>query len=257
MKNEADLQALLQVYDEKNHISSNDQLPPLNVSEIMATFFCPGPYYFFIPNFFDLRFEYVDPKIESMLGIQPGTFNVEKLIELMHPEDAEQMQFKELAAVEFFFKRIPLEQLPFYKASYTFRLKDQHGQWKSILHQSLTINITGGRIHRTLVVHTDISHLNMLPNTRISFIGIKGRPSFFSLSTDPNTLLQPEDLWNVSSRELEIIKFLSEGYSSKQIAEYLSISAHTVDTHRRNLLQKTGTKNTMELAVACIKKGLL
>ena len=257
MKNESGLQALLQVYEEKNHIPSNDQLPPLNVSEIMASFFCPGPYYFFIPNFFDLRFEYVDHKIEDILGVQPAKFNLEKLIELMHPEDAEQMQFKEAAAVEFFFKRIPLEQLPFYKASYTFRLKDQQGLWKMILHQSLTINITDARIHRTLVVHTDISHLHMLPNTRISFIGIKGRPSYFSLSTDPNTLLQPEELWQLSSREMEIIKFLSEGFSSKQIAEYLSISSHTVDTHRRNLLQKTGTLNTMELAVACIKKGLL
>jgi len=50
---------------------------------------------------------------------------------------------------------------------------------------------------------------------------------------------------------------MAEGHGSKQIADILSISTHTVDTHRRNLLRKTGTKNTMELAVTCIKKGLI
>ena len=60
-----------------------------------------------------------------------------------------------------------------------------------------------------------------------------------------------------SPKELELIKHLSEGLSSKQVAGRLGISVHTVDTHRRNLLRKTGCKNTMELVVRCVRWGLV
>jgi DNA-binding CsgD family transcriptional regulator len=82
-------------------------------------------------------------------------------------------------------------------------------------------------------------------------------PSFYSLSTDPANILSPDPVLAISAREREVIKFLAEGLPSKQIGERLSISTHTVDTHRRNLLKKTGTKNTSELTVYCVKKGLI
>lgn len=41
-----------------------------------------------------------------------------------------------------------------------------------------------------------------------------------------------------TKRELEILSHISEGLSSKQIANRLFISKNTVDTHRRNILKK-------------------
>ena len=63
-----------------------------------------------------------------------------------------------------------------------------------------------------------------------------------------NTL--PEKLrtkYSLSEREIDIVALLLEGKSSQDIAELLFISRHTVDTHRRNILEKTGTKSTSEL----------
>lgn len=51
----------------------------------------------------------------------------------------------------------------------------------------------------------------------------------------------------LSVREFEILEFLKQGLSSKDIAEKLNISKTTVDTHRRNILEKTGMKSTAEL----------
>lgn len=48
-------------------------------------------------------------------------------------------------------------------------------------------------------------------------------------------------------RELEIMKCLAQQMSSKEIADKLFISSHTVDTHRRNLLDKTNTKDSNSL----------
>ena len=64
-------------------------------------------------------------------------------------------------------------------------------------------------------------------------------------------------LHRLSDREIEIVKLLAEGLCSKQIGRTLSISRHTVDTHRRNLLRKTGAANTLELAIKCVRAGLI
>ncbi len=52
---------------------------------------------------------------------------------------------------------------------------------------------------------------------------------------------------NLSPREIEILEMLIQGKTSKEIAEILFISKTTVDTHRRNLLEKTNCRSTSEL----------
>jgi DNA-binding CsgD family transcriptional regulator len=200
----------------------------------------------------------VHPTIEHILGCKPDDFTLNLLFERMHPEDAPKMVLKEKATGEFFYNRLPPTKLMHYKSSYTFRLEDYQGNWKTILHQCNPIQVSRqGKIHHSLSVHTDVTHLNIPSDDRVSFIGMYGEPSFYSLSTDPETILEPGHDWTLTSREKEIVQLLAEGYASKQIADYLFLSTHTVDTHRRNLLRKTGTKNTLELTVACVKKGLL
>jgi len=44
-----------------------------------------------------------------------------------------------------------------------------------------------------------------------------------------------------------LINFFSKGFSSEEIAAEMFLSKHTVDTHRRNIHTKTGTKNVVEL----------
>lgn len=51
----------------------------------------------------------------------------------------------------------------------------------------------------------------------------------------------------LTRREKQIIKLLADGKTSVRIAEELSVSSLTIDTHRRNLMQKFGVKNTAEL----------
>ncbi len=61
----------------------------------------------------------------------------------------------------------------------------------------------------------------------------------------------------LSKREVEILKLISQEYSNQEIAEKLFISIRTVDTHRRNLLEKLGIKNNVGLVKYAISKGLL
>ncbi len=68
---------------------------------------------------------------------------------------------------------------------------------------------------------------------------------------------QLEVIGPVSEREREVLVLLSENNDSKAIAKLLNISPHTVDVHRRSLLQKTAMKNTTALVMYARIVGLL
>lgn len=61
----------------------------------------------------------------------------------------------------------------------------------------------------------------------------------------------------LTARETEILKLIAEEYSNPEIAKQLFISIRTVDTHRRNLLDKLQAKNTAGLVKYAIKHGLV
>lgn len=60
----------------------------------------------------------------------------------------------------------------------------------------------------------------------------------------------------LSQREKEILELIAKGLKNHEIAERLYISTHTVITHRRNLLQKSGSHNTAGLVRYASKIGL-
>jgi DNA-binding NarL/FixJ family response regulator len=62
---------------------------------------------------------------------------------------------------------------------------------------------------------------------------------------------------NLSDREVEILQLICEGLSNQEIADKLFISKRTVDKHRSNILDKTGTNNTASLVMYSIKHGII
>ncbi|MGN0068242.1 MAG: response regulator transcription factor [Prevotella sp.] len=67
---------------------------------------------------------------------------------------------------------------------------------------------------------------------------------------------KPESLL-ITPRELEILKLLSQGLCSNEIAGRLYISGNTVEYHRKRLLAKTATRNAAELVGFAYREGLL
>lgn len=60
-----------------------------------------------------------------------------------------------------------------------------------------------------------------------------------------------------SKREKEVLELMSKGYLSKDIAKELFITEKTVESHRRNMVQKAKVKNTMELISMAINRGII
>ncbi|MBA7545868.1 hypothetical protein ES705_38246 [subsurface metagenome] len=61
---------------------------------------------------------------------------------------------------------------------------------------------------------------------------------------------------SLSRRELDIIRFISKGFTDKEIAIKLHISIHTTKTHRKRIIQKLKVKNTASLVKFAVENGL-
>lgn len=61
----------------------------------------------------------------------------------------------------------------------------------------------------------------------------------------------------ISGREAEIIRLVAEGFTNKEIADKLFLSAHTVTTHRKNIMAKLGINNTAGMVLFAIKNNIM
>lgn len=68
-------------------------------------------------------------------------------------------------------------------------------------------------------------------------------------SADRNTRL--------SSREMEVLKLVTEGFTNSQVSQILSISVHTVKSHIINIFNKLGVSDRTQAAVQAIRLGII
>lgn len=61
----------------------------------------------------------------------------------------------------------------------------------------------------------------------------------------------------ISNREVEIIRLVAQGYTTKTIADHLFLSTHTVVTHRKNIMRKLGINNTASLVIYAVQENIV
>ena len=64
-------------------------------------------------------------------------------------------------------------------------------------------------------------------------------------------------LTDLTKREMQVLTLVAQGKSNKEVAEELFISTKTVDSHKTNILEKLGLRNTAELVRYAIKNELI
>ena len=69
--------------------------------------------------------------------------------------------------------------------------------------------------------------------------------------------VEKTDTFRLSKREIEMLHFLNQGLSSQEIAEQTFISVHTVNTHRKNMLNKLSAKNATEALNIARESGII
>ena len=133
-------------------------------------------------------------------------------------------------------------------SSITFDLNIQHKeQPRHFLNQHIVVTTDeDGNIKLCLSIFTDITHLKEVTdlNHIRSSVSIPGSQEHYVYNTVTQQLINLNDL---TERESQVLAGYGSSKHTERIAEDLSISPFTVQTHRSKLLEKTGCKNLAEL----------
>jgi DNA-binding CsgD family transcriptional regulator len=117
-------------------------------------------------------------------------------------------------------------------------------------------------IKNKLVIITENEHNNFSNQSELATLRvtqsqndiIEQLEDFFTSRINKNSSEAQEEL---SQRELEVLKLVAVGLLNKQIADQLSISLHTVISHRKNITRKLAIKTVSGLTVYAMLNGLI
>lgn len=239
-------------------IIAQEAIPPapelkLAFYKKMLSLFQVGEFYYFtfLPG--NYQIEYVSPNISSVLGYSSMEFNIDMMMQIIHPDDLPGFIEFEKKVVEFKTHLNP-DKIMKYKSQYNYRIRKKDGKYIPILQQSTTIQTNeNGAALRNFIIHTNISTLRPSPEMSLSFIGMEDEPSYYNVLGGKKKLKSARPLF--TKREKEILILLSERKTSNEIAEQLFISSETVNTHRKNIHSKANTHTVLELIVKSMEEG--
>jgi DNA-binding CsgD family transcriptional regulator len=215
----------------------------------------------FLSDYTSGEYIYVDELCFSVLGFSAKYFmemGVESYLSKWHPEDFNIFNNKIFPYNISFLKNLPLEKYEDIVFSYNYRILNAQGDYLTMLQRFsfLPGNIIG-KPSGMLGMIIDITHF------KADDAVIHTIEEITREQTQKTTLLYKrnyfpnEKLHALSKREVEILKLMGEGLSSKQIAGKLTLSINTVNNHRKNMLRKTGSANSSDLLNGAIKHGLI
>lgn len=230
----------------------------------IAALFAPGESYFYILNMHNLELDYLSPDVSKFFDLDSSEINMGILLKAALPKEFEILERKEMVIKDFFYHFLEASERMSYKIAYTYEMQDHKDKKRIMLMQATVISLAENKtpLH-ILAIHSDISHLVNRSTSTVSFIHLKGGESYYNMPTGKGIFQkqlgknEPHITESLTSRETEIVELLSKGWKTKQIAEKLVLSIHTVRTHRKNILSKTGCKNTAELIAESMVAGIV
>lgn len=235
-----------------NHANDSTEilLERIDQYKKMLNIFQVGDYYYLIFNLVNGDVANVSAEVETVLGYTPAEMDSGLLLSIIHPDDKGIFLGIEDKITKFL-NSITAAEFPFYKFQYDVRLKTKDNNYKRILVQYIMADYDEENIYHSFHLHTDITHIKRDGEPCFSIIGIDGRPSFYNIKG--LNLQKSYDLF--TRRERDIIKGIIEGKSTQKLADELFISFHTVNAHKRNIMEKAEVKSALELVSKSIKLG--
>lgn len=237
--------------------NGNEIFPPPSIEKIIGDVFSMGEFYYYVINFADSTLSGHHPNILTMHGLKDYPYHLKEVIDLIHPDDldfvmeAERMSIEKMREIDGFKHQQEL------KTSYCFRMRKAKGNYEMFHHQALhTKKSDDGKLLQAVNIHTNIQHITRENSYIVLVQGIGSRNDFHQMHYLPD-IRNPELKNLLTKREVEVLSLLINGNSAKEIADRLSISYHTVTTHRKNILRKIGCKKVSELVKVAIEYGYI
>ncbi len=201
----------------------------------------PG-HFLYIYNFSEGRIAYAHG-IQEILGYPNDAMDLDLLFQIIHPEDGPLVARINQCALEAMGKIRNPVNLHDLSLSVDYRIRKADGRYIKVLDQTSVFEVenTSGKVHSIFSLCKDITGIKSSNK-----IGWQAH-GFEFLDFEPPEGAETQLQYRPTGREMEVVRKMAQGKSSKAIAIELNISPMTVGTHRRNILQRTGMRNTPEL----------
>ena len=206
-----------------------------------STFFC-------ITNTQDLSFEYISKNLNACLGMDREDLKAKGMRYLwskMHPDDLD-VWLKALdELMNFTLKEVAVADRSKMNYTWNYRLKNGQGDYVNIVQNTTPLEFDNANKPIIGLAHYTVLSPNIKMQICASAKVLNDRNEYETVYF--NNFSQKLLSDGISNRERDVVRLLVLNYSSKEIAERLSISSNTVDTHRRNILKKLNISSTGEL----------
>ena len=201
-------------------------------------------YAIFIADNKRLKYLYVSPSIENICGYKNDEFtDVYSLVKIFDEKELKIiLQIAELVLAKISILSFTADSFSRLRFTRNNWGKDINGNLKNFLQHSMGLTFSEqGMIQIELIIITDITSFNNSPNHfyKLSKVNTHGSEEILLQGVFEKEIITP--------REREIFSLITLGKTSEEISAQLNISTETVKSHRKNLLEKTNSENSIDL----------
>jgi DNA-binding CsgD family transcriptional regulator len=192
---------------------------------------------------------FLHPNIEKILGVKAEFFDIPNLFSHIHPVDRNYICPIAINAIHSSFKNKQVREFEdVFLCDYRF--KKEKSYIRLLTEYSCAAKDKKGNVLVALLMFSDITGIK--DSKRVGYAYHGNMTGFYLPKLES---LNGNCLFSLS--EVRVLELLSQGLESKQIAGDLCLSRHTVDTHRRRMLHKSCSKNTVELIEFARRTGVI
>ncbi len=189
-------------------------------------------------------YDYITDNFTDLFGVRPGSVE-----ELVHPDDRVRLAELQIRHAKFIYSLPPAERND-YRTIYQVRMRGTSGRYINVVSRQQVIETDRNGKAWIIMGMMELAP-DQTPADRVKCSVLNLRTGqFFNPYADSQE-------WTLTERELEILSLMARGLLSKEIAERLAVSKHTVDNHRKNILAKLEADNTIEAINTARAAGLM
>jgi hypothetical protein len=207
--------------------------------------------YFQVFDVGQMKFLFTSKGIFRMIGVTAEEINPGHYTQLVHPDDEEKLG-QARARVYKMEREIFQAQKGRLFISFNLRMRNAASNYANLFVQEYMF--FSPIPHKAVFLIQVITNIDWYKMKKDRFHLYAGNDLSLFRFPDKSLLEIGPDL---SYREFEIIRLIESGLSSKEIADKLFLSIHTVNTHRSNILEKFGKSQISDLIYEFKEKGLL